>query len=104
MTELFKGYYEERILPGGFTLRLMGQKEQKYLRKYIFGNYTFSLIYFRYRNIIFPEAISMDFITTNQVAAKWGITDRQVRILCTSGKINGAKRAGRSWLIPTDAS
>ncbi|MDP4094601.1 MAG: Fic family protein [Bacillota bacterium] len=46
----------------------------------------------------------MDFITTNQVAAKWGITDRQVRILCTSGKINGAKRAGRSWLIPTDAS
>lgn len=46
----------------------------------------------------------MDFITTNQAAEKWCITDRQVRILCAAGKIKDTKRAGRSWLIPVDAS
>lgn len=45
----------------------------------------------------------MDFITAKQAAEKWGISDRQVRILCSAGKINGAKQAGRSWLIPADA-
>lgn len=45
----------------------------------------------------------MDFITTKQAAEKWGITDRQVRILCAAGKIKDTKRAGRSWLIPVDA-
>lgn len=46
----------------------------------------------------------MDFITAKQAAEKWNITDRQVRILCSGGKIKDAKRAGRSWLIPVDAS
>lgn len=45
----------------------------------------------------------MDFITAKQAAQKWNITDRQVRILCSTGKINGAKQAGRAWLIPADA-
>lgn len=45
----------------------------------------------------------MDFITAKQAAEKWGVTDRQVRILCAAGKITDAKRAGRSWLIPADA-
>lgn len=44
----------------------------------------------------------MDFITAKQAAENWGITDRQVRILCAAGKIKDAKRAGRSWLIPVD--
>lgn len=45
----------------------------------------------------------MDFITAKQAAEKWVISDRQVRILCTDGKIKDAKRAGRSWLIPANA-
>jgi len=45
----------------------------------------------------------MDFITAKQAAEKWDITDRQVRILCTAGKIKDTKLAGRSWLIPADA-
>lgn len=45
----------------------------------------------------------MDFITAKQAAQKWNITDRQVRILCAAGKINGAKQAGRAWLIPADS-
>ncbi len=46
----------------------------------------------------------MDFITAKQAAEKWNITDRQVRILCAAGKIKDAKQAGRSWLIPADAT
>ncbi|KNY28994.1 Fic family protein [Pseudobacteroides cellulosolvens] len=45
----------------------------------------------------------MDFISAKQAAAKWGISDRQVRILCAAGKIKDAKRAGHSWLIPADS-
>ena len=46
----------------------------------------------------------MDFITAKQAAEKWGISDRQVRILCAAGKIKDAKQAGRSWLIPADVT
>jgi len=45
----------------------------------------------------------VDFITAKQAAEKWNITDRQVRILCATGKIKDTKQAGRSWLIPADA-
>lgn len=46
----------------------------------------------------------MDFITAKQAAENWGITDRQVRILCAAGKIKDTKRAGRSWLIPANSA
>lgn len=45
----------------------------------------------------------MDFLTTKEVAEKWDITDRQVRILCASGKVAGAIQKGRAWLIPNDS-
>ena len=43
------------------------------------------------------------YITVKQAAEKWGISDRRVRILCSEGKILGATREGRSWMIPSDA-
>lgn len=43
------------------------------------------------------------FITVNQAAKMWGISDRRVRTLCAQGKISGAYREGRSWKIPADA-
>ena len=43
------------------------------------------------------------YITVKQVAEKWGISDRRVRILCSEGKISGVIREGRSWMIPADA-
>lgn len=43
------------------------------------------------------------YITVKQIAEKWGISDRRVRILCSEGKIPGAYQAGRSWKIPYDA-
>lgn len=43
------------------------------------------------------------FISVNEAAEKWGISDRRVRTLCTEGKIPGAYRENRSWKIPADA-
>lgn len=45
----------------------------------------------------------MDYKTTAQIAAQWGISDRRVRILCEEGKVEGAIRQGRVWRIPEDA-
>lgn len=44
----------------------------------------------------------MDYITTKEVAAKWGITDRMVLHYCTAGRIEGAVKMGNTWLIPKD--
>lgn len=43
------------------------------------------------------------FITIKQASEKWGISDRRVRTLCSEGKISGAIREGRRWMIPIDA-
>ena len=43
------------------------------------------------------------YITVKEAAAKWGISDRRIRVLCSEGKIPGAFREGRGWKIPIDA-
>ena len=40
------------------------------------------------------------FITVQEAADKWGITPRQVQILCKKGRIEGATRLSRIWIIP----
>jgi hypothetical protein len=42
----------------------------------------------------------MDWMTTKEVGELWGIKIRQVQALCGSGRINGATRLGRDWMIP----
>ena len=43
------------------------------------------------------------FMTVKQVAERWEISERRVRVLCSEGKIPGAFQDGRSWKIPSDA-
>lgn len=45
----------------------------------------------------------MEYISAQQVAAKWNISDRRVRVLCKEGKIPGAIKDGKSYKIPVDA-
>ncbi|MBR0284720.1 MAG: Fic family protein [Selenomonadaceae bacterium] len=42
-------------------------------------------------------------MTVKEAAAKWGISDRRIRVLCSEGKIPGAYQEGRGWKIPIDA-
>lgn len=43
------------------------------------------------------------YMSINEVAEKWGLSPRRVRVLCTSGRIEGAAKPGREWAIPIDA-
>ena len=42
-------------------------------------------------------------IYARDAAARWGLTDRRVTGLCRSGKIPGAIKKGKNWLVPDDA-
>jgi hypothetical protein len=46
----------------------------------------------------------MEYITTQQAAEKWNISDRRVRTLCAAGKIYGAVLQGKAYKIPTGAN
>ena len=46
--------------------------------------------------------MELNIMTSQQAAERWGITDRQVQSLCSQGKIEGATKLGRAWLIPKD--
>ena len=46
--------------------------------------------------------MELDWITPQQAAEKWGITDRRVQALCANGQVDGAVRLGRGWLIPKE--
>lgn len=43
------------------------------------------------------------YMTVKEAAAKWGISERRVRVLCAEGKISGAYQQGRGWKIPSNA-
>ena len=43
------------------------------------------------------------YITVQEAAEKWGITSRQVQILCKENRIKGAAWMSRIWIIPEDA-
>lgn len=42
----------------------------------------------------------MKYLSTTQAAEKWGVSARRVEILCKEERIEGAQRAGRTWIIP----
>ena len=47
--------------------------------------------------------MELEWITPLQASEKWGITERQVQAMCKTGKITGALRVSKVWLIPKDA-
>jgi len=46
--------------------------------------------------------MDFDWITAQEAAEQWGISDRRVQIQCANGKVEGAIRLKRGWLIPKD--
>ena len=43
------------------------------------------------------------YMTAQEAAEKWGVTSRQVQILCKDNRIKGATRMSRIWIIPENA-
>lgn len=46
----------------------------------------------------------MKYISVNEFAEKFGISERTVRNYCMSGKIEGVFLTGKTWNIPQDAT
>lgn len=42
----------------------------------------------------------MEYLNITETAQKWGISPRRLQILCAEGKIEGAARFGKAWMIP----
>lgn len=45
----------------------------------------------------------MEFISAQDAAKKWGISQRRVATLCSGGRVEGAKIIGNMWLIPINS-
>lgn len=43
------------------------------------------------------------YIGTKDVAERWGVSERRIRVLCRNGKIDGAILDGKTWRIPSDS-
>lgn len=43
------------------------------------------------------------YITVQEAATKWNVTDRQVQLWCKADKISGAIMLSRIWIIPENA-
>ena len=48
--------------------------------------------------------LSYDYIKLEEAARKWGVSVRRVQALCADGRIEGAVRFGRDWMIPRQAA
>lgn len=44
----------------------------------------------------------MGYITIQDAAKKWEISERRIQVLCTQNRLKGARKFGRYWAIPDD--
>lgn len=45
----------------------------------------------------------MEYLTAQQMAKKWDISQRRVQVLCAEGRIPGVFKLGDAWAIPADS-
>ena len=58
----------------------------------------------RYDHFAIREArcAGMEYMTILEAAKQWGVSSRRVQQLCREGTVDGAKKEGRTWMIPAD--
>ena len=45
----------------------------------------------------------MKYISAQEAANRWSLSKRRVITLCNTGRIDGAQKAGATWIIPDNA-
>ena len=45
----------------------------------------------------------MEYLTTVELSEKWKISPRRIGVLCSEGRVEGAIKKGKTWLLPADA-
>ena len=43
------------------------------------------------------------YLSLQETAKKWGVSERRINQYCTEGRIPGAQRVGKAWAVPADA-
>ena len=51
-------------------------------------------------NVILIGRFTMEYLNIKETSLKWGISERRIQVLCKEGKIQGAARFGKAWMIP----
>lgn len=54
-------------------------------------------------NILIMEVSIMEYLTATELSKVWNISTRRIGVLCTEGRIDGAIKKGKMWLIPDTA-
>ena len=44
----------------------------------------------------------MEYLTSVEMSEKWNISSRRISLLCSEGRVDGAIKKGKTWLIPAD--
>lgn len=45
----------------------------------------------------------MEYMNVKTAVQTWGISERRITLLCRNGRIAGATKEGKSWLLPVNA-
>ncbi len=45
----------------------------------------------------------MDYMTLKETSKKWDVSIRQINYYCSAGRIPGAVKMAKIWLVPKDA-
>jgi hypothetical protein len=54
-------------------------------------------------DIIFGRLVMFEYMTVQEAAKKWDLSERRVQKLCAENRIDGVVHLSRVWLIPKDA-
>ena len=54
-------------------------------------------------NILIMEVSIMEYLTATELSKVWNISTRRIGVLCTEGRVDGAIKKGKMWLIPDTA-
>lgn len=66
-------------------------------------NSVIYIVYFSYMKYTSAGGIQMEYLTIAEISPEWKISKRMVAYYCESGRIHGAIKKGKTWLIPQDA-
>ena len=45
----------------------------------------------------------MEYLSIHEMSKKWNIKERKLTAFCRDGRIDGAKKIGKEWMIPSDS-
>lgn len=46
--------------------------------------------------------VIVEYVSTKEIASKWGVTSARVCAMCAAGIIPGAYKKGKQWEVPND--